>query len=177
MVSSLHKFQNSFSEVDCGYLGCNKLAFSLRLKERRNWKKNSTFFVYFYISGHEVSCSTLGFIRQLQRPRIDFESSEVMQCLFDLFIIYIRQVKVPPSLLPIDDSGLHIPKHFELWNWMFSFFFQQREKESQIWDLWWSSIQCFLLIFKPDTTFFLLPLNFFFFKLIFFSLMTWEIQY
>lgn len=50
----------------------------------------------------------LGFIRQLHRPRIDFESSELMQCLFDLFIIYMRQVKVPAFLLPINESLVYI---------------------------------------------------------------------
>lgn len=46
----------------------------------------------------------LGFIRQLHRRRIDFESSEVMESLFDLLIIYVRQDEVRAFLLPINDS-------------------------------------------------------------------------
>lgn len=79
MDTSLHKFQNLFSEVDFKYLGQDELECSLRLKETRNKQAISLFFVYFYISEDEASYSTLGFIRQLHRPRIDLESSEVMR--------------------------------------------------------------------------------------------------
>lgn len=67
--------------------------------------RNFYFFCLFYIPElKRFFDSMLGFIRQLHRSRIDFESSEVLQCLFYLFIIYMMQVEVRAFLLPINVS-------------------------------------------------------------------------